>query len=88
MRENQIVSLAGITSNNAALQYLNLRGNQISEMDEIKKLETLPKLTALNLIGPLCPHYSALLLDPIFAFAHPCFSQIILLSRRWVMITG
>ena len=35
------MSLAGITSNNAALQYLNLRGNQISEMDEIKKPDTM-----------------------------------------------
>jgi Leucine-rich repeat (LRR) protein len=53
LRENQIASLNGFTSDLESLQYINLRGNQISEMEEIDKLTCLPYLRALSLVD--CP---------------------------------
>ncbi|XP_046850166.1 leucine-rich repeat-containing protein 23-like [Xenia sp. Carnegie-2017] len=47
LRDNEIEKLDGFSSNMKHLQYLNLRGNIISDIKEIEKLKCLPLLRAL-----------------------------------------
>jgi len=49
LRENKLTSLDGFADTMINLQYLNLRKNDISSYDEVKKLQCLPKLRALIL---------------------------------------
>ncbi|CAH1802454.1 unnamed protein product [Owenia fusiformis] len=49
LRDNQIESLDGFSEMNRNLQYINLRGNNISDIKECEKLKVLPKLRALVL---------------------------------------
>jgi len=46
LRENQIESLTGFSDNLKNLQYLNLRGNILTNAKEVKKLQVLPLLRA------------------------------------------
>ncbi|XP_058967378.2 leucine-rich repeat-containing protein 23 [Pocillopora verrucosa] len=53
LRDNQIEKLDGFSENMKNLQYLNLRGNNVTDMKEIAKLKCLPLLRALLLME--CP---------------------------------
>eukprot|EP00731_Ephydatia_muelleri_P015287 Em0008g1007a len=55
LRQNQIATLDGFAPTMESLQYINLRGNAVAELPEIKKLATLPFLRALVLTEcPVC----------------------------------
>ncbi|XP_067658479.1 leucine-rich repeat-containing protein 23-like isoform X2 [Haliotis asinina] len=49
LRDNQIDNLEGFAEEQALLQYVNLRGNNVSNIKECNKLKVLPKLRALAL---------------------------------------
>ncbi|XP_020625637.1 leucine-rich repeat-containing protein 23-like [Orbicella faveolata] len=53
LRDNQIEKLDGFSENMKNLQYINLRGNNVTDMKEIAKLKSLPLLRALLLME--CP---------------------------------
>lgn len=46
LRDNQIENLDGFSENNKNLQYINIRGNNISDLKQVEKLQVLPKLRA------------------------------------------
>ena len=50
LRDNQLEKLDGFSANMKLLQYLNLRGNNISDIKEVEKLKCLPLLRALVLM--------------------------------------
>ncbi|XP_028393547.1 leucine-rich repeat-containing protein 23-like [Dendronephthya gigantea] len=50
LRDNQIQKLDGFSANMKHVQYLNFRGNSISDMKEIDKLKCLPLLRAVVLM--------------------------------------
>ncbi|XP_071109148.1 leucine-rich repeat-containing protein 23-like isoform X1 [Haliotis cracherodii] len=49
LRDNQIDNLEGFAEEQGMLQYVNLRGNNVSNTKECNKLKLLPKLRALAL---------------------------------------
>lgn len=53
LRDNQIEKLDGFSENMKTLQYINLRGNNVSDIKEVAKLKSLPLLRALLLME--CP---------------------------------
>ncbi|XP_067051350.1 leucine-rich repeat-containing protein 23-like [Acropora muricata] len=53
VRDNQIEKLDGFSENMANLQYINLRGNNITDIKEVEKLKCLPLIRALLLME--CP---------------------------------
>ncbi|NWX13804.1 LRC23 protein, partial [Aegotheles bennettii] len=60
LRDNQLETLDGFCSSMKCLQYLNLRNNGISSVQEVAKLQVLPTLQALVLLdNPCCdePNY-------------------------------
>ncbi|KXJ04905.1 Leucine-rich repeat-containing protein 23, partial [Exaiptasia diaphana] len=50
LRDNQIDKLDGFSENMKNLQYLNMRGNSVSDIKEVNKLKCLPLLRALVLM--------------------------------------
>jgi len=50
LRDNKLDKLDGFSDKLAALQYINLRGNLISDYAEVKKLQVVPKLRAIVLL--------------------------------------
>ncbi|XP_059815058.1 leucine-rich repeat-containing protein 23-like isoform X1 [Hypanus sabinus] len=54
LRENQIEKLDGFSVRMGSLQYLNLRANQIIDIQQTKRLHCLPKLRALVLAENPC----------------------------------
>ncbi|NWV00091.1 LRC23 protein, partial [Upupa epops] len=54
LRDNQLEHLDGFSSSMKCLQYLNLRNNGISSLQEVAKLRVLPMLQALVLLGNPC----------------------------------
>ncbi|XP_067946319.1 leucine-rich repeat-containing protein 23-like [Watersipora subatra] len=54
LRENQLETLDGFSELNAKLQYINLRGNSISDVKELNKLKCLPLLRAISLFENPC----------------------------------
>ncbi|XP_006170848.1 leucine-rich repeat-containing protein 23 isoform X3 [Tupaia chinensis] len=54
LRDNQIETLDGFSREMKALQYLNLRGNMVTDLRELAKLHDLPKLRALVLLDNPC----------------------------------
>ncbi|XP_043935531.1 leucine-rich repeat-containing protein 23 [Protopterus annectens] len=54
LRDNQLEDLSGFSENMKALQYLNIRGNLISNTKIVKKLKCLPMLRALVLSENPC----------------------------------
>ncbi|XP_066214226.1 leucine-rich repeat-containing protein 23 isoform X2 [Saccopteryx leptura] len=54
LRDNQIATLSGFSKEMKSLQYLNLRGNMITDLRELNKLRDLPKLQALVLLDNPC----------------------------------
>ncbi|KFZ62785.1 Leucine-rich repeat-containing protein 23, partial [Antrostomus carolinensis] len=60
LRDNQLETLDGFCSSMKCLQYLNLRNNRISSLQEVEKLQVLPMLQALVLSDNPCseePNY-------------------------------
>ncbi|NXY90047.1 LRC23 protein, partial [Alcedo cyanopectus] len=60
LRDNQLESLDGFCSSMKYLQYLNLRNNGISSLQEVAKLQVLPMLQVLVLLDNPCsdePNY-------------------------------
>ncbi|XP_068699352.1 leucine-rich repeat-containing protein 23-like [Montipora capricornis] len=53
LRDNQIEKLDGFSENMKNLQYINLRGNNITDIKEVGKLKCLPLIRALLLME--CP---------------------------------
>ncbi|KFQ36440.1 Leucine-rich repeat-containing protein 23, partial [Mesitornis unicolor] len=54
LRDNQLKTLDGFSSSMKCLQYLNLRNNRISSLQEVAKLQALPMLQALVLMDNPC----------------------------------
>uniref|UniRef100_A0A803THG3 Leucine-rich repeat-containing protein 23 n=1 Tax=Anolis carolinensis TaxID=28377 RepID=A0A803THG3_ANOCA len=54
LRDNQLETLDGFSEDMKSLQYLNLRGNAISQIQELTKLLVLPMLRALVLLDNPC----------------------------------
>ncbi|NXX50256.1 LRC23 protein, partial [Tricholaema leucomelas] len=54
LRDNSLESLDGFCSSMKRLQYLNLRNNRISSLQEVAKLRVLPMLQALVLMDNPC----------------------------------
>ncbi|KAK2488429.1 hypothetical protein MC885_008786 [Smutsia gigantea] len=54
LRDNQIETLSGFSGDMKSLQYLNLRGNMVADLQELAKLRDLPKLRALVLLDNPC----------------------------------
>ncbi|NWI66945.1 LRC23 protein, partial [Todus mexicanus] len=54
LRDNQIATLDGFSSSMKCLQYLNLRNNGISSLQEVAKLQVLPMLEVLVLLDNPC----------------------------------
>ncbi|XP_006862817.1 PREDICTED: leucine-rich repeat-containing protein 23 [Chrysochloris asiatica] len=54
LRDNQIETLNGFSEEMKSLQYLNLRGNMVTDLGELSKLRDLPKLRALVLLENPC----------------------------------
>jgi len=50
LRDNKLDNLDGFSEKMASLQYINMRGNLVSDYKEVKKLQVLPKLKALVLL--------------------------------------
>ncbi|NXP48224.1 LRC23 protein, partial [Heliornis fulica] len=60
LRDNQLETLDGFSTSMKYLQYLNLRNNGISSLEEVAKLQVLPMLQALVLLDNPCsdePNY-------------------------------
>uniref|UniRef100_A0A8C4WBV3 Leucine-rich repeat-containing protein 23 n=1 Tax=Gopherus evgoodei TaxID=1825980 RepID=A0A8C4WBV3_9SAUR len=54
LRDNRLVTLDGFSKSMKCLQYLNLRGNGILNLQEMAKLQVLPMLRALVLMDNPC----------------------------------
>nr|XP_045374612.1 leucine-rich repeat-containing protein 23 isoform X2 [Camelus bactrianus] len=54
LRDNQIETLSGFSKEMKSLQYLNLRGNMVTDLRELAQLRDLPKLRALVLLDNPC----------------------------------
>lgn len=50
LRDNKLDKLDGFSDKMTSLQYLNLRGNLVSDYGEVKKLQILPKLKSVVLL--------------------------------------
>lgn len=50
LRDNKIKGLDDLSENLSSLEYINLRGNEISESKKLRKLHSLQKLKALVLV--------------------------------------
>lgn len=50
LRDNKLDKLDGFSDKLATLQYINLRGNLISDYSEVKKMQIIPKLRAIVLL--------------------------------------
>ena len=51
LRDNKVGTLDGFSENMKQLQYVNLRANEVTDPEELKKLAVLPMLRALVLLG-------------------------------------
>ncbi|KAJ6658298.1 hypothetical protein lerEdw1_020570 [Lerista edwardsae] len=54
LRDNQLENLDGFSENMKSLQYLNIRGNAVLQLQELSKLQMLPMLRALVLLDNPC----------------------------------
>ncbi|XP_062985034.1 leucine-rich repeat-containing protein 23 [Elgaria multicarinata webbii] len=54
LRDNQLETLDGFSESLKSLQYLNVRGNAIEQLQELTKLNVLPMLRALVLLDNPC----------------------------------
>ncbi|CAJ0964794.1 unnamed protein product [Ranitomeya imitator] len=70
LRDNQLETLDGFSEKMKALQYLNLRGNLISRLQEVDKLKVLPMLRALVLRENPCEEEDGYRLETLVALPH------------------
>ncbi|XP_044155260.1 leucine-rich repeat-containing protein 23 [Bufo gargarizans] len=70
LRDNQLETLNGFSGNMRALQYLNLRGNLLSRLQEVEKLKVLPMLRALVLRENPCEEEDGYRLETLIALPH------------------
>ncbi|XP_066472849.1 leucine-rich repeat-containing protein 23 [Tiliqua scincoides] len=54
LRDNQLETLDGFSEHMKSLQYLNIRGNAVVQLQELTKLQALPMLRALVLLDNPC----------------------------------
>uniref|UniRef100_A0A8D2DHL7 Leucine-rich repeat-containing protein 23 n=1 Tax=Sciurus vulgaris TaxID=55149 RepID=A0A8D2DHL7_SCIVU len=70
LRDNQIETLSGFSKEMKSLQYLNLRGNMVSDLGELAKLRDLPKLRALVLLENPCTDETDYRQEALVQMAH------------------
>ncbi|XP_072622205.1 leucine-rich repeat-containing protein 23 isoform X3 [Vulpes vulpes] len=70
LRDNQIETLSGFSKEMASLQYLNLRGNMVTHLEELAKLRDLPKLRALVLLDNPCTDEADYRQEALVQIAH------------------
>ncbi|XP_053549038.1 leucine-rich repeat-containing protein 23-like [Bombina bombina] len=70
LRENQLENLDGMSENLQALQYLNLRGNLVSSLQEVKKLRPLSRLRALVLRENPCEEEDGYRMETLITLPH------------------
>nr|XP_023404833.1 leucine-rich repeat-containing protein 23 isoform X1 [Loxodonta africana] len=70
LRDNQIETLSGFSGEMKSLQYLNLRGNMVTDLGELAKLRDLPKLRALVLLENPCTDESDYRQEALVQMAH------------------
>ncbi|XP_075408230.1 leucine-rich repeat-containing protein 23 [Tenrec ecaudatus] len=70
LRDNQIETLSGFSGAMKSLQYLNLRGNMVTDLGELSKLRDLPKLRALVLLENPCTDESDYRQEALVQMAH------------------
>ncbi|XP_004448549.1 leucine-rich repeat-containing protein 23 [Dasypus novemcinctus] len=70
LRDNQIETLSGFSKEMKSLQYLNLRGNMVSDLGELAKLRDLPKLRAMVLLDNPCTDESDYRQEALVQIAH------------------
>ncbi|KAM4704383.1 LOW QUALITY PROTEIN: leucine-rich repeat-containing protein 23 [Rhinophrynus dorsalis] len=69
LRDNQLQTLDGFSENLRALQYLNLRGNLVAQLQEVQKLRVLPRLRALISENP-CEEEEGYRMETLIALPH------------------
>ncbi|KAM6292163.1 leucine-rich repeat-containing protein 23 [Porphyrio hochstetteri] len=70
LRDNQLETLDGFCSSMKCLQYLNLRNNGISSLQEVAKLQVLPMLQALVLLDNPCSGEPSYRLEVLVLLPH------------------
>ncbi|XP_047643617.1 leucine-rich repeat-containing protein 23 isoform X1 [Phacochoerus africanus] len=70
LRDNQIDTLSGFSKEMKSLQYLNLRGNMVTDLGELAKLQDLPKLRALVLLDNPCADENDYRQEALVQLAH------------------
>ncbi|XP_062953947.1 leucine-rich repeat-containing protein 23 [Cynocephalus volans] len=70
LRDNQIETLSGFSGEMKSLQYLNLRGNMVTNLQELAKLRDLPKLRALVLLDNPCTDETDYRQEALVQMAH------------------
>ncbi|XP_075468733.1 leucine-rich repeat-containing protein 23 [Ascaphus truei] len=70
LRDNQLETLDGFSENLRALQYLNVRGNLVAELQEVPKLSALPILRALVLRENPCEEEEGYRMEILIALPH------------------
>ncbi|KAM5254908.1 leucine-rich repeat-containing protein 23 isoform 4-T5 [Hipposideros larvatus] len=70
LRDNHIETLSGFSKEMQSLQYLNLRGNMITNLRELTKLRDLPKLRALVLLDNPCTDENDYRQEALVQMAH------------------
>ncbi|XP_019658335.1 leucine-rich repeat-containing protein 23 [Ailuropoda melanoleuca] len=70
LRDNQIETLSGFSKEMTSLQYLNLRGNMVTQLGELAKLRDLPKLRALVLLDNPCTDENDYRQEALVQIAH------------------
>ncbi|XP_012493281.1 PREDICTED: leucine-rich repeat-containing protein 23 [Propithecus coquereli] len=70
LRDNQIETLSGFSGEMKSLQYLNLRGNMVTDLGELAKLRDLPKLRALVLLDNPCTDETDYRQEALVQMAH------------------
>uniref|UniRef100_A0A8C6ITY9 Leucine-rich repeat-containing protein 23 n=1 Tax=Melopsittacus undulatus TaxID=13146 RepID=A0A8C6ITY9_MELUD len=70
LRDNQLETLDGFSSSMKCLQYLNLRNNRISSIQEVAKLQFLPMLQTLVLLDNPCSEETSYRLEVLALLPH------------------
>ncbi|XP_045410399.1 leucine-rich repeat-containing protein 23 isoform X1 [Lemur catta] len=70
LRDNHIETLSGFSGEMKSLQYLNLRGNMVTDLGELAKLRDLPKLRALVLLDNPCTDETDYRQEALVQMAH------------------
>ncbi|XP_025020867.1 leucine-rich repeat-containing protein 23 [Python bivittatus] len=70
LRDNMIEVLDGFSNNMKSLQYLNLRGNAVVQIQELEKLQVLPMLRALIMLDNPCSDESEYRIEALVLLPH------------------